>query len=384
MVGDQAALGGEAETERFVTRALRRLGAPLDRQGASFVAPLAAVEPVVRERLEAEDLAHSVRVSFIQNPGRAVYVHRGHPLTAILAETLFERALAGGDPDPATLPRAGVWTTKAVAVATTVALLRIRHRLTTRRRGRSDTLLVEEAGAIAWRGVSSAAVCATGAEALALLDQPTEATPPEPVVRRLLEAAKARLIEQRTDLDKHAAERARVLGQGSRSRPSRGPRFGRQRGGSGDAGGCDRTLRPAAGRGLSMARRKTTRLAFDALMVEGALIAPDMIADIAALKATAQSEADYRIPPGLKLRDEIGRSWRIAEALSGTNSRRLELAALHMRRRKRLWTTCFARCSASQALRRWPHASGQPGLSRSEGRAEWPRTNRRRPCRGWT
>ena len=209
----EAALGGEAETERFVTRALRRLGAPLDRQGASFIAPLAAVEPVVRERLEAEDLAHSVRVSFIQNPGRAVYVHRAHPLTAILAETLFERALTGGDPDPATLPRAGVWTTKAVAVATTVALLRIRHRLTTRRRGRSDTLLVEEAGAIAWRGVSSAAVCATGAEALALLDQPTEATPPEPVVRRLLEAAKTRLIEQRTDLDKHAAERARVLGK---------------------------------------------------------------------------------------------------------------------------------------------------------------------------
>jgi len=64
-----------------------------------------------------------------------------------------------------------------------------------------------------------------------------------------------------------------------------------------------------------MARRKTTRLAFDALMVEGALIAPDMIADVAALKASAQAEADYRIPPGLKLRDEIGRSWRIAEAL---------------------------------------------------------------------
>jgi hypothetical protein len=64
-----------------------------------------------------------------------------------------------------------------------------------------------------------------------------------------------------------------------------------------------------------VARRKATRLAFDALMVEGALIAPDRIADVAALKATAQSEADYRIPPGLKLRDEIGRSWRIAEAL---------------------------------------------------------------------
>jgi N-6 DNA Methylase len=52
-------------------------------------------------------------------------------------------------------------------------------------------------------------------------------------------------------------------------------------------------------------------------MVEGALIAPDMIAEIGAVKASAQSEADYRIPPGLKLRDEIGRSWRIAEALWG-------------------------------------------------------------------
>jgi hypothetical protein len=64
-----------------------------------------------------------------------------------------------------------------------------------------------------------------------------------------------------------------------------------------------------------VARRKTTRLAFDALMVEGALIAPDTIVDVAAVKAGNQSEADYRIPPGLKLRDEIGRSWRIAEAL---------------------------------------------------------------------
>jgi len=209
----EAALGGEAETERFVTRALRRLGAPLDRQGAAFVAPLAAVETVVRERLEAEDLAHSCRISFAQNPGRAVYVHRAHPLTSILAETLLERALTGGEPDPATLPRAGVWTTKAVDAATTVALLRIRHRLTTRRRGRAETLLVEEAGAIAWRGISSAVVCATGVDALALLDQPTEATPPEAVVRRLLEAATVRLIEQRADLDQLAADRARILAE---------------------------------------------------------------------------------------------------------------------------------------------------------------------------
>lgn len=209
----EAALGGEAETQRFVTRALRRLGAPLDRQGNIFVAPLSAVDSVVRERLEVEDLDRSVRLSFAQNSGRAAYVHRAHPLTAILAETLFERALIGGSPDPATLPRAGVWTTKAVDAATTVALLRIRHRLTTRRRGQVETLMVEEAGALAWRGIASATVIATGSDALALLDQPAEATPPEAVIRRMLDAAKARLVERRADLDGHAAERAGILRQ---------------------------------------------------------------------------------------------------------------------------------------------------------------------------
>ena len=41
----------------------------------------------------------------------------------------------------------------------------------------------------------------------------TEATPPEAVVRRLLEAGKARLIERRADLDEHAAARAQALGR---------------------------------------------------------------------------------------------------------------------------------------------------------------------------
>ncbi|HVZ17577.1 MAG TPA: hypothetical protein VG897_10700, partial [Terriglobales bacterium] len=49
--------------------------------------------------------------------------------------------------------------------------------------------------------------------------------------------------------------------------------------------------------------------------MEGALIAPATIAQIAALKADRQSEADYRIPKGLTLRDEIARYFRIGQAL---------------------------------------------------------------------
>jgi N-6 DNA Methylase len=68
-----------------------------------------------------------------------------------------------------------------------------------------------------------------------------------------------------------------------------------------------------------MATRKKTRareaqLAFEALSIEGGLLSPDWLSRAAQLAAGRQSEADYRIPKGLNLRDEIGRFWRIAQA----------------------------------------------------------------------
>jgi N-6 DNA Methylase len=68
-----------------------------------------------------------------------------------------------------------------------------------------------------------------------------------------------------------------------------------------------------------MATRKKTRakeaqLAFEALSIEGGLLSPDWLSRAAQLAAGGQSEADYRVPKGLNLRDEIGRFWRIAQA----------------------------------------------------------------------
>jgi hypothetical protein len=69
---------------------------------------------------------------------------------------------------------------------------------------------------------------------------------------------------------------------------------------------------------MSAPRRKTRRneaqLAFEALHIEGGLLAPEWLAKVARLDAEGQTEADYRIPRGLNLRDEIGRYWRIAQA----------------------------------------------------------------------
>ncbi len=61
-------------------------------------------------------------------------------------------------------------------------------------------------------------------------------------------------------------------------------------------------------------RRNEVRLAFEALYIEGGLLAPEWLAKVARLEAPGQSESDYRVLKGLSLRDEIGRYWRVAQA----------------------------------------------------------------------
>lgn len=61
--------------------------------------------------------------------------------------------------------------------------------------------------------------------------------------------------------------------------------------------------------------RRTARLDFAGLEIVGALLTPDIVARLAAFEANDQTVEGYEIPPGLKLRDEIARYYRIGEAL---------------------------------------------------------------------
>ncbi len=61
-------------------------------------------------------------------------------------------------------------------------------------------------------------------------------------------------------------------------------------------------------------RGREAQLAFDALSIEGGLLAPEWLAKVAQLGAGQQSETDYRVLKGQNLRDEIGRYWRTAQA----------------------------------------------------------------------
>ena len=56
------------------------------------------------------------------------------------------------------------------------------------------------------------------------------------------------------------------------------------------------------------------RIAFEALSIEGGLLGADWLGKVAQLQAVAQEPSDYRVPKGLHIRDEIARSWRIAQA----------------------------------------------------------------------
>lgn len=67
-----------------------------------------------------------------------------------------------------------------------------------------------------------------------------------------------------------------------------------------------------------MARKTTQQLSYTALRIEGGLIPAEelnRLTTLATPEATEQTDAHYGIPKGLKLRDEIARSFKIAQSL---------------------------------------------------------------------
>lgn len=62
-------------------------------------------------------------------------------------------------------------------------------------------------------------------------------------------------------------------------------------------------------------KKKALALEFTALQIEGNLIAPAMVSAIDRREAGNQVEADYSVPKGLTIRDEIARYFRIGQAL---------------------------------------------------------------------
>ncbi|MCC6901401.1 MAG: DEAD/DEAH box helicase [Polyangiaceae bacterium] len=208
-----AALGGKEDVERFTGRALARLGSALEPMRRGFKTPLDALPEDVRERLGAEGLAGTLLLDFDYPPApRCRPVQRSHPLVSVLAETLLERTLgseADDDaPDPGVLGRVGCWVAEGVRSRTLVALVRLRHQLTTQRAAYASTLLVEEANALAWGGSGESL---EGQDALALLQPAPLADPPPHVRERAVTQALGQLEARLAELDAFAERRAQAL-----------------------------------------------------------------------------------------------------------------------------------------------------------------------------
>jgi hypothetical protein len=209
-----AAIGDSQEVRRFADRALARLGAPLEAMKQGWKAPLNGLPEELRERLAAEGFDGTVRIDF-QYParGRCRPVLRSHPLITTLAEALLERSLgdgaaAQGEADRARLGRVGCWISGAVEARTVLLLLRLRHQIATQAAGRTHTLLVEEAGALAWGGGGQVI---EDAAALALLAAAPAGDPPATVRERAIAQAIAMAAERAANLSAFAARHAETL-----------------------------------------------------------------------------------------------------------------------------------------------------------------------------
>ncbi|MER8565942.1 DEAD/DEAH box helicase [Mesorhizobium sp. M0924] len=201
-------LGGPAELLRFTGRAMSRLDVQLDLQKHnSYRAHLGELPKQIAERLASRGLEGTIKLSFDEPPlpGHTV-VTRSHPLPSTLAESLLEGAL-----DPVSSPlnalgRAGAWWSSTVKVLTTVALLRLRFKLTVH--GRVERmLLVEEASAIAFE---PGGMIAAGEAARKLLDAEAAGNLADVARIRLVEAA---LFRMSSLIDGPVAEHAQARAQ---------------------------------------------------------------------------------------------------------------------------------------------------------------------------
>lgn len=209
------ALGSRDDVKRFTGRALARLGSGLmpRSSGHGFTAALDALPPEVRERLAVEGLEGTVAIDFDQPPAPGCRsVSRSHPLVGVLAQTLLGRSLmvddGVGGGDPTVLGRVGAWNTAAVTVLTTVAVLRLRHQLTSRHGQKKQTTLVEEAFAVAF---ANGAVVAEGDDALALLTAPPVADVSTVARGRLINDALSMVAAKMEILSTLAQTRASTL-----------------------------------------------------------------------------------------------------------------------------------------------------------------------------
>lgn len=213
-----AVLGGEDDVERFVSRAVIKLGAPLEAYKQHHKLYLNHLPATVRERLAADGFAGTLRIDFHQPAAQgAHFIQRTHPLVVALADTLLERALESAREisDADAVARAGAAFVGNVSLKTTVLLLRLRHQLSIARDAGTRLMLCEETIAVASSGSSMPEVL-TPEQTHAMLGAEAVRNMPTPVRDLHIKQALQTLPDWQAHLENLARERAQALLQDHR------------------------------------------------------------------------------------------------------------------------------------------------------------------------
>lgn len=166
--------------------------------------------PVVRERLEQEDLADISAVSFeYPPPSHATFVHRSHPLITLLADVMLEGGLSGATAGYAA--RSAALITSAVRKVTSIVTLRLRHQLHARRSTTGEQrLMAEECLTLAIEGRASPRWLSEEETRPLLSSSPSAQIAPD-IAQRQIQATLDFLQTQQPQLEQIATERAQAL-----------------------------------------------------------------------------------------------------------------------------------------------------------------------------
>ncbi|MBQ2594442.1 MAG: helicase SNF2, partial [Candidatus Riflebacteria bacterium] len=137
----------------------------------------------------------------------SMFIHRSHPLVSLLADYILENALGNTQKKTA---RTAVTLTQNVSVVTTVFLLRLRHQLSYKRKGKIKVIMAEEMVSVAVTGRSTpkweyGEVCNKYLEA-----QPS-GNPSQNVITKELQEAASLFINNKEVIDNFAKQRAEAL-----------------------------------------------------------------------------------------------------------------------------------------------------------------------------
>ncbi|WP_051036467.1 helicase-related protein [Pleurocapsa sp. PCC 7327] len=193
-------LGNDADVEQFVKQACDRLKAYLIKQKNGWYLPNIphCLIPTLGNQPRLITFSHPA-------PEGVEYVGRNHPLVEGLARYLLEDALENRESP--TAARCGVTVTDAVAVPTSILLLRLRYLLES---NKHSTLLAEECLVVGFTGSPSQPQWLSDDEVLTLL-QRVEPVDDLPLQRKRI--AIERLLSHLPDLDSQLEQIAQTRSQ---------------------------------------------------------------------------------------------------------------------------------------------------------------------------